>query len=105
MGKFLFIFLLFQGVVFSSYAQYDITLNQPTPDCKEFMGAKLLPLADKANAICRPQAYKSKSRRVRYALSRIERWRNYAKEKWDQEHKDIYQKQDGVMSPPTLPNL
>lgn len=102
MGRFLLMVWLL-GVALQSPAQYEMSLNHAIPDCKETMRTIVFPLADQANAVCRPEVYRSQSPFVQYALKRINRWRQFAKAKWDQEHQDIYQKQDGVMSPPLYP--
>ena len=67
--------------------------------CSNALRTMVYSKAMRANAVCRPKMYKSKSRSVRFALSRIDRWRKYAQEKWDEEHNDIYEIQDGKMKP------
>ncbi|MCJ8275619.1 MAG: hypothetical protein HRT44_12020 [Bdellovibrionales bacterium] len=85
-------------------AQYDIRISHaPPPSCSNTMRVEILPKANMANAVCRPKVYKSKNRRVKYALQRIARWRDYAQAKWDEEHQDVFQTPNGKIEPPLYP--
>lgn len=107
MGRFftILLFFIFAGAS-NAYAQLNIRLNNnPPPSCSNSMRTIIFPKALSANAVCRPEVYKSKSRRVRYALQRINRWKKYAQKKWDQEHNDIYEKPTGIMKAPLYPSF